>query len=162
MSTQTLPKILVLCTGNSCRSQMMHGFLKKITSVSLGYFLKKIWYPFLTKKKNVWSKNHQKRQKINFLQFANSTNTSIRRGCVGKVTVTRFFFCSLPRLFYFCGCTEARFLGSEVNKGGASCKNYLLYIFNISCNVCHPNMSITCGHAQHVLTKYDGGTNILT
>jgi len=25
------PKILVLCTGNSCRSQMMHGLLKKYT-----------------------------------------------------------------------------------------------------------------------------------
>lgn len=31
MTNQPLPKILVLCTGNSCRSQMMHGFLKKLT-----------------------------------------------------------------------------------------------------------------------------------
>lgn len=31
MTNQPLPKILVLCTGNSCRSQMMHGFLKEYT-----------------------------------------------------------------------------------------------------------------------------------
>ena len=31
MTSQALPKLLVLCTGNSCRSQMMHGFLKKLT-----------------------------------------------------------------------------------------------------------------------------------
>jgi arsenate reductase len=31
MLNQTLPKILVLCTGNSCRSQIMHGFLKTLT-----------------------------------------------------------------------------------------------------------------------------------
>jgi arsenate reductase len=31
MTNKISPKILVLCTGNSCRSQMMHGFLKKLT-----------------------------------------------------------------------------------------------------------------------------------
>jgi len=31
-TTYHLPKILVLCTGNSCRSQIMHGFLNKLAS----------------------------------------------------------------------------------------------------------------------------------
>lgn len=32
MLVQNSPKILVLCTGNSCRSQMMHGFLNHFTA----------------------------------------------------------------------------------------------------------------------------------
>jgi arsenate reductase len=31
MTNKISPKILVLCTGNSCRSQIMHGVLKKLT-----------------------------------------------------------------------------------------------------------------------------------
>lgn len=32
MSVQNSSKILVLCTGNSCRSQIMHGFLEHFTT----------------------------------------------------------------------------------------------------------------------------------
>ena len=30
MSVTTLPTILVLCTGNSCRSQLLHGYLQQL------------------------------------------------------------------------------------------------------------------------------------
>ncbi|MGI4762462.1 MAG: arsenate reductase ArsC [Janthinobacterium lividum] len=30
MSITTLPNILVLCTGNSCRSQLLHGYLQQL------------------------------------------------------------------------------------------------------------------------------------